>query len=69
MIGKIGLHVTANLLLPGVGSALVIGGTIAKNVAEIALTLVTLSNLKKINGNYNDDDKKKAGYYATKFIF
>lgn len=69
MIGKIGLHVTANLLLPGVGSALVIGGNIAKNVAEVASTLVTLASLKKFDGNYNDDDKKKAGYYATKFIF
>jgi len=26
MIGKIGLHVTANLVLPGLGSALVVGG-------------------------------------------
>ncbi len=68
MIGKIGLHVTANLVLPGLGSALVVGGQVAADLIDIAKTIKALSDIKKSGGDYDDNDKRKAGYYATKFV-
>lgn len=40
----------------------------AADLIDIAKTIKALSDIKKSGGDYDDNDKRKAGYYATKFV-